>query len=128
MIDNAVGQRLLRPHHGQIDLLFAHKGNEAVEVERINRYINAVLGGAGIAGSAINSLCARRLSQLPHQGMFAAAFADNQYLHRTCNPKSERNTSVQNSKNQTASCEVCFDFGVSDSGFTNKRAWSGPRR
>ena len=43
--------------------------------------IDAVLGGAGVAGAQKTALDARRLGQLPHQGMFAPALADDQDFH-----------------------------------------------
>ena len=44
------------------------------------------LGGAGVAGGAEDLLDARRLGQLPDQGVLAAALADDQDLHAAPSP------------------------------------------
>ena len=47
----------------------------------VDRHVDAVDGGAGVARSAEDLLDARRLRQLPDQGVFAAALADDEDLH-----------------------------------------------
>ena len=76
-IDHAMRQRLFRSHYGQPHVLFLGEADQAVEVVRFKRDVDAVRGGAGVAGSAEHALRARRLRQLPHQRVLATAFADN---------------------------------------------------
>src|SRR6185437_4251362 len=81
VIDDATRQRFLRPHHGQRNLLFADERDELIELDGLDGHIHAVLGGAGVARRAENLLGARRLRQLPYQGMFAPTLPDDKYLH-----------------------------------------------
>ncbi len=81
VIDNALGERLLRAHHRQADVFLVGKPNKLLEVVNVDVHIDTVQRGAGVAGSTKNALDARRLGQLPHQGMFPAALANHQNPH-----------------------------------------------
>ena len=83
-------QRLLRADHGQADLLLFGEADEAVEVVGLERHVDAVLGGAGVAGGAVNALDPRRLGQLPNQGVFAAALAEHQDFHAPTLPRERK--------------------------------------
>src|SRR6185437_12838691 len=92
-----------RPHHGQRNLLFADERDELIELDGLDGHIHAVLGGAGVARRAENLLGARRLRQLPYQGMFAPTLPDDKYLHNSA-VQQERNhetheTHEKNTKN-----------------------------
>jgi hypothetical protein len=80
-IDDAVGQRRLGADDGQAYALLFGETDEHVGVVLVDRHVDAVGGGAGIAGRAKRLLDARRLRQLPHQGMLAPALADDQHTH-----------------------------------------------
>ena len=60
---------------------FCGEADEVVEVVGLDGDVDAVLGGAGVARGAEDAFGARRLGQLPDQGVFAAALADDQDLH-----------------------------------------------
>src|SRR5262249_20191694 len=80
-VDDALGQRLFGPHHGQADVFFPDETNQALEIVRFHRYVDTVLGRPGISRRTIDALDARRLGQLPDQGMFATALTDAEDLH-----------------------------------------------
>ena len=78
-IHDAVGQRGLGTDHDQVDvLLLAETGNSPVVIHPVQRqgYVLAQLGGPGVAGGDIQLLQARRLSDLPCQGVLAPARAN----------------------------------------------------
>ena len=62
-------------------LLFLGEADQIIEIVDIDRDIDAVERRAGVARSAENPLDARRLRELPHQGVFASAFADDEDFH-----------------------------------------------
>src|SRR5205807_1645639 len=82
-VDDAGGQGVLRADHGQADLIFLGEADELVELVSVDRDVLAVGGGAGVARGAVDLLDARRLRQLPDQGVLAPALADDQHLHAT---------------------------------------------
>jgi hypothetical protein len=80
-VDDAVGERVFGPDYGQADPFLLGKADELVELVDINGDILAVQRGAGIARRAEDAFNARRLGQLPDEGMLAAAFADDEDFH-----------------------------------------------
>ncbi len=83
LIDDAQGQRLFRPDDGEADLFLLREAHETLDVVGFDGHIDAVSRCAGVAGRTKDPLDARRLSQLPDQGMFATALADDEDLHAT---------------------------------------------
>jgi hypothetical protein len=85
-IDDAAAERILGADDGQADVLLLGEAEQIIEIVDIDRHIDAVLRGAAIARRAENALHARRLRELPDQGVFAPAFTDDEDLHG-CVPK-----------------------------------------
>src|SRR5262249_5602101 len=85
-VDNSQRQRLLRTDDRQADALLSDKLDQLVNVVGLDGDIDAVLSGAGVAGSAVNAVRPWRLDELPDQGVFAPALADDQDLHSPSPP------------------------------------------
>jgi hypothetical protein len=84
-IHQAQRQRPFRPDHGEADGLGAHQLQQAGDVLGRHRDIAAArfARGAGITGRHQHLTHARRLRQLPRQGVFAPARTHHQNFHRS---------------------------------------------
>ena len=71
----------LRPHHGQIDLRILRKAGQALQIGRGDIKTPGLAGDAAVAGRAIDLLNPGALGDLPDQGVFPAAAADDEDLH-----------------------------------------------
>ena len=84
-VDDANDQRRLGADDSQVDGPFAREGDQLGHILGTDRYV-LELGfarRAGIAGRDENGVYLGRLRGLPGQRVFAAAAADDQYLHAT---------------------------------------------
>ena len=80
-IDDAGGQRRLGTDHRELHAVLARELDELRDVAGRERDVLRILFGAGIAGGDKHMLDVRALSDLPGQGMFPAAVANNQDVH-----------------------------------------------
>ena len=80
-VDDAQRQHVFWANDSQIDRFFACKAYQLVDICRFDRDVDAVGGRARVSGRAVNRFRERRLSQLPYQGVFPPAFANDQNLH-----------------------------------------------
>ena len=58
-VDDALRQRLFRADDGQADLFLLGEADQGVEVVDVDGDVDAVLGGAGVAGGAVNTRSTR---------------------------------------------------------------------
>src|SRR5690606_5046349 len=81
-VDHALHQRRFRTHDGQLHILLGEVG-QRLDVQHVDGHVLALGlgGGAGIAGGDEDLLDARILRDLPGQGVFTTAAADDQYVH-----------------------------------------------
>ena len=77
-IDNSLRQRLFRPDHGQADALASGKLQQAALIARFDGHVLHVEGGSRVARGTVHRGHARRLLQLPAQGVLAPSLADHQ--------------------------------------------------
>src|SRR5262245_42773736 len=80
-IDDTLGERIFGANHRQTDRLPLCKPNQTIKIIGFEREICSLKGGAGIPRRTEDLIHAWRLSEFPNQGMFAAAFADDEYFH-----------------------------------------------
>ena len=89
-VHDAQRQGVVRPDDGEVDAVLPGEGQEGGQVfgaklDALDRgavLCQAFLGDASIAGRAPEAGDVGRLRQLPNQGVFAAARANDQNLHR----------------------------------------------
>ncbi len=80
-IDQARNQRGFRTHDGELNLVLLGKLDQPRDVGGRNVDVFGFQCGTGIARRHENPIGAGALSELPSQRVFAAPFADNQYVH-----------------------------------------------
>ena len=82
-VDHAGHQRYLRADHGQRHAFGLGQRQQAVDVSDFHRHVAALAftGSAGVAGRHDHFGDTGGLGQLPCQGVFAAARADDKYVH-----------------------------------------------
>ncbi len=80
-IDDAGSQRRFGSDHGQIDLLTCGKSGERARIGDRHVHHVALARGTGVAGCDEHLLDVGALRDLPGKRVFAAASADDEYLH-----------------------------------------------
>jgi len=80
-VDNALGQRPLRPDDDQFNALLLSYFSQRLDVSRLDIQVDGDLSRAGVARSGINLFNLGALGQLPDQGMLPGPAPDNQYLY-----------------------------------------------
>ncbi len=82
-VDHASHQRYFRADHGQRHAFGLCQRQQAVDIGNLDRHVAALAftGSAGVAGRHDHFGDTGGLGQLPCQGVFAAARADDKYVH-----------------------------------------------
>jgi hypothetical protein len=80
-IADAMDERQLRTNDSKVRPKFFREGHEALRVSGFDRKASRFIGDTSIARGAPDLFDARALAELPDQGMFAAAAADDEYFH-----------------------------------------------
>ena len=80
-IDDSRGQGGLRADDGQAHVVVAGEADQGRKIVGLDRHILAVDVRAGIARGDENAVRPRALRDLPGQGVFPAAVADNEDIH-----------------------------------------------
>ncbi|MCY1462307.1 hypothetical protein D9M71_800690 [compost metagenome] len=90
-VDHASHQRHFRADHGQLDAFGLHQRQQPVQVGDLDRHVAAagLGGGARIARRNQHLGDTGGLGQLPGQGMFTAAGADDEDLQGSSRNKGE---------------------------------------
>src|SRR5207237_9951813 len=80
-VGKAGGERCLRAHHGEVDVVLAHRLNEVVHGGGTDVGVGAELCGAGVAGGGEQVGVGSVALQRPAERVLAAAPADDQDSH-----------------------------------------------
>ena len=81
-VDDPLGERVIRADHHEVDPLALGKIHQRLEVVQREGDVLAEAACAGVAGHAEQPGKAGRTSDLPGQGVLAAARSDQQHMHK----------------------------------------------
>ena len=80
-VHGAQHQRIVRRHHGIVNLFFYGKSDNSVNIRCAHIDAGGVPGDAAVAGQSKNFRDGRIFLQLADDGVFPSAAADNHNLH-----------------------------------------------